>query len=149
MSTEKPTDQDYSRDLHADLAIAEAATPGPWRLSTDTYDDWGMVRADDDMPVASTMMYARTTQEAMEAARQQKSSPEEITANGLAIASNRMAAPAAMRRAIEAEEAILEIEAAWDAALCNGDGDRIRAAAAAIEAIARRIRAARNGGKTP
>lgn len=128
----KPTDADYSRDLHADLAIAEAATPGPWygggfTVGADgmagiwewTGDDRGLNRPD-----------AR------------------------AIASNRQAAPAAMRRAIEAEEAILAWSDTLDAPIDEWeDGvdymDRASEALDRMEALAQRIRAARKGGEKP
>jgi len=44
-------------------AIREAATKGPWEVRPKQYDDWGMIRAADEMPVASTGMYARVPDE--------------------------------------------------------------------------------------
>lgn len=145
MSTEKPTDEDYSRDLHADLAIAEAATKGPW-----AWEDWH--RCFGDPEYGSTTDTLCAPPETGHYYRPEDANPlsnklllhdDDCNAtpeDQIAIASNRQAAPAAMRRAIEAEEAILEWyrcdDALWDDAIER------------LSATARAILAARKGGGT-
>lgn len=145
----KPTAEDYSHDLHADLAIAEAATPGPW---TSAWDDIDLaVEAEDG---TATMIATAEGDQVM--GTQYYDGPRLAckAPDARAIASNRLAAPAAMRRAIEAEDMIL----AWSRALSDplepwqdgGDyADRVDEACDRMVALADRIRAARNGGETP
>lgn len=46
-----------SIDLAKLKALAEAATPGPWRYRPDKYDDWGYVRgpSDDEIDIGWTI----------------------------------------------------------------------------------------------
>lgn len=83
----KPTEQDYSRDLHADLAIAEAPIGAPRGGVGLTVDAAEMERFWEWIGPHRVLSRA--------------------DARTIVIARNRMAAPAAMRRAIEAETAIL------------------------------------------
>lgn len=110
------TDQDYTRDLHADLAIAEAATPGPWVR----WKGRGEIYA----------------------------GPAEINTKGEFKSRRRDAFQICVidednrrrARAIAAEEAILE----FDAAFSSADGFRYDVATDILEALAARIREGRS-----
>lgn len=70
-------------------------TPGPWVHRPEKYDDWGLVRAADGMPVASANVSARHPDVMPEPIDGLFPEPPEIAANALLIS----AAPAFYREA--------------------------------------------------
>lgn len=65
-------------------------TPGPWRHRPHKHDDWGIIKAEDGMPVASAAMLARFPEERSEWDKENGCFPEppEIAANAKLMASS-------------------------------------------------------------
>lgn len=98
-----PTPADLARDLTADLAIVEAAPPGPWHH--DPQELWAMVTT---QPRGHGAIVARGHAALVECRRYEESG------TAAAIAVMRGAAPAAIRRAIAAESRVAELQREFD-----------------------------------
>jgi hypothetical protein len=89
--TMQPTPEDLARDLEADLALCEAASPGPWRAEVDHLGHWRILwRHSGDH--SSVMRRGKAFDEA----------------DAAFIAAARTGWPAAIRRARAAEAELLE-----------------------------------------
>ncbi|WP_339273813.1 hypothetical protein MKY59_21710 [Paenibacillus sp. FSL W8-0426] len=99
---------EYKRDLHADLALCEAATPGHWRYVTVSDDDNGSVVDRDGVCVMdfgiSPDIYDQTSSAG--------SPPDDL--NMAFILESREGWPGAIRRAIEAERWLKALVSALD-----------------------------------
>jgi hypothetical protein len=122
------TEHDYDHDLAADLALAEAATPAPWKyagcpdhIGIDGLSCWGLRAAD--------------------GSRIEQPQDQRL------LAAARTAMPIAIRRAQVAEAAILDLDRAWSAdAHEPGLIDRLEVARSDVKRIAARIREGRGKG---
>lgn len=93
-------------------ARCDAATPGPWKLRAEHYDDWGTIRSGDGMPVASAAMEAvigdwREHASTHGNSKQWDAGPPQVAKNGAFIAHARTDMPrliAALRVAMEGLE---------------------------------------------
>ena len=102
----KPTDTDLARDAAADLAVADAATPGPWR---DDLDDkpryvWGEIEGPNGGLVCTITQHGNVNT----VTRRRE---EFSHADARFISSSRTALPAWIRRAADAERRVAELEA--------------------------------------
>lgn len=140
-----PTDQDYARDLAADLAIQQAATPGPWGvegIDAGRLGIWQMPTTDPDgtiwrsAQIMPWMGWERGTGHATYIREH----------DARAIANAGTHAQGWLRRAMAAEEAILEWARAWEDTVISGPEQPIIDAHRSLKAIAARIRAGREKG---
>lgn len=81
--------------LLAELEICDAATDGPWAYRPKEYDNWGMVRGGDMMPVADVGPTAR--EDVLRHPHGQYDPGPVIRANGDFIATARTGYPAVLR----------------------------------------------------
>lgn len=99
---------EYKRDLHADLALCEAATPGPWCFALISDDDNGSIVNLEGVCVmdfgTSPDIYGQTASVG--------SPPDDI--NMAFIEESREGWPEALRRAIEAERWLKALVSALD-----------------------------------
>lgn len=130
MSESNPTPDDYTRDPAADL---ETIRPLGAPIDSEALDL--LLRyADKNSGAWSETAGIRSNRKFL---------PD--YGDGAAIALACEYADAWLRRLIAAEEAILEMSDAWEAAECEGDVPRAKAAQIALEALAARIRAGQKG----
>lgn len=95
MSIEKPTEDDFARDLAADLAIQKAATDGPW-----------IARARRGYPATVSLINPRASEYIFEVSAFGRADVAQRNARAIANAGTN--AQSWLRRTIAAEEAILE-----------------------------------------
>ena len=145
MSATPTTDQDYTRDLAADLAIQQAATPGPWGvegIDAGRLGIWQMPTTDPD----GTIWRAAQIMPWMGWERGTGHATYIREHDARAIANAGTHAQGWLRRAMAAEEAIVRI-----AKMCNMDSEELPVEEwdkgwADLEALAARIRAGREKG---
>lgn len=93
----QPTPEDLARDAAADMAVCEAATPGPW--DDNGADHWGAI------PV-----YTLATDVGYIMASSHFGQPEQARVDAAFIALARTAQPAWIRRAVAAEAEVARLK---------------------------------------
>lgn len=138
----EPTTEDLSRDLAADLKLAEAATPGPWRVGDRNPDPLFpdeiaiLAAVAAGQPIGPEHRPARKAGELCVAVTspvgvRPDCYPALSAANAAMIAAARAGWPAAVRRARAAEARVAELEAlvATLSSRCAGQSEALARAA--------------------
>lgn len=119
-----PTDQDRSRDLRADLALCDAATPGPWHA------DW---RGTNHFELTTHAPGAKDLWLSMPDSGIQKGEDLDM------IAESREGWPAAIRRALSAEAEVATLRAYVGSEIVRSDYQTAAHMRADLERLRQRV----------